>query len=88
MSDFMEKCKTIVFLASIMKTEFVTCFEVNVQANWLQNFISGLGVVNNIVKPLRIYCDNYAVLLFFLEYKVFQSVKHMKFKYSVVKKKV
>jgi len=51
-----------VVVASIMKAEFVTCFEATIQANWLRNFISGLGIVDNIVRPRKIYCDNSATV--------------------------
>jgi len=47
-----------------MEAEFVTCFEATVQANWLWNFISGVGIVDSISKPLRIYCDNFATIFF------------------------
>jgi len=43
--------KQSVIVASIMEAEFVACFEATVQANWLWNFISGLGVVS--VLPSR-----------------------------------
>ena len=50
--------KQSVIAASTMEAEFVACFDATVQANWLRNFISGLGVVDSISKPLKIYCDN------------------------------
>ena len=57
--------KQSIIAASTMEAEFVACFEATIQANWLQNFISGLGVVNSIAKPLKIYCDNSATVFFF-----------------------
>ena len=42
-----------------MKAEFVVCFEATIQANWLRNFISGLGIVDSIARPLKMYCDKY-----------------------------
>jgi len=41
-----------------MEDEFVACFKATIQANWLKNFISGLEVVDSIVRPMKIYCDN------------------------------
>ena len=47
-----------------MKAEFVVCFEATIQANWLRNFISGLGIVDSIARPLKMYCDNSATIFF------------------------
>ena len=48
-----------IVVASITEVEFVACFEVTIQVNWLRNFISGLGIVDNIARPLKMYCDKY-----------------------------
>jgi len=77
--------KQSVIAASTMEAEFVACFEVTVQANRLQNFISGLGVVKNISKPLKIYCDNFATVFFYKSDKYSKGAKHMELKYFVVK---
>jgi len=71
-----------------METEFVACFEVTVQANWLRNFISGLGVVDNIAKPLKIYCDNSATVFSFKNDRYSKGAKLMKLKYFVVEEEV
>ncbi|XP_047266247.1 secreted RxLR effector protein 161-like [Capsicum annuum] len=55
-----KSAKQSVIAASTMEVEFVACFEATVQVNWLRNFISGLGLVDNIARPLKIYCDNTA----------------------------
>jgi len=71
-----------------MEAEFVACFEATIQANWLRNFISGLGVVDSIAKPLKIYCDNSAAVFFSKNDKYSKGVKHMELKYFVVKEEV
>ena len=38
-----KSAKQSIDVASTMKVEFVSCFETTIQANWLRNFISGLG---------------------------------------------
>jgi len=48
--------KESVIVASTMEVEF--------QANWLQNFISRLAIVDNIAKSLRIYCDKSTTIFF------------------------
>ena len=45
-----------------MEAEFVACFKATIQANWLRNFISGLGIVDSIARPLKMYCDNSAAI--------------------------
>ena len=47
-----------------MEAEFVACFEASSHALSLRNFVSRLGVVDSISKPLRIYCDNTATVFF------------------------
>jgi len=69
--------KQSVIVASTMNVEFVACFEATVQANWLQNFIWGLGIVDSIAKPLRIYCDNSATIFFSKNDKYSKGAKHM-----------
>ncbi|XP_074297230.1 secreted RxLR effector protein 161-like [Silene latifolia] len=44
--------KQSVIATSTMEVEFVACFEATIHALWLRNFISGLGIVDSIVKPL------------------------------------
>jgi len=47
-----------------MKAEYVACYEATCQAIWLKNFITKLGVVESISRPLIIYCDNSVVVCF------------------------
>jgi len=75
-----KSAKQIVIDASTMEAECVTCFEATVQANWLRNFVSGLGIVDSIAKPLRIYCDNSATVFFSKNDKYSKGAKHMELK--------
>jgi len=70
-----------------LKAEFVVCFEATIQANWLWNFISGLGIVDSIARPLKVYCDNSATV-FCKNDKYFKGAKHVELKYFVVKEEV
>ena len=83
-----KSAKQSVIAASTMEAEFVACFEATVQANWLRNFISGLGVVDSISKPLKIYCDNSAAVFFSKNDKYSKGAKHMELKYFAVKEEV
>ena len=55
---------------------------------WMQNFISKLGIVNSISKPLRIHCDNSVTVFFSKNYKYSNDVKHMELKYLTIKEEV
>ena len=54
----------------------------------MHNFISGLGIVDSIVKPLKIYCDNSAAVFFSKNDKYSKGAKHMELKYFAVKEEV
>jgi hypothetical protein len=71
-----------------MEAEFVACFEATVQALWLRNLIPGLGIVDSIAKPLKIYCDNSAAVFFSKNDKYSKGAKHMEIKYLSVKEEV
>ena len=49
-----KSAKQSVIALSTMKAEFVACYEATIHALWLRNFISGLGVIDTITKPLKI----------------------------------
>jgi len=80
-----KSAKQSFIVASTMEAEFVACFEATIQANWLRNFISGLGIVDSIAKLLRIYCDNPTTVFFSKNDKYSKGAKHMELKYFVVK---
>ena len=67
-----------------MEVEFAACFEATIHGLWLQNFISGLGIVDFVSKPLRIYC----VMFFSKNDKYSKGMKHMDLKYLTVKEDV
>ena len=71
-----------------MEAEFLACFEVTVHGLWLRNFISELGIVDSVSKPLRIYCDNFVAVFFSKNDKYSKGAKHMKLKYLTVKEDV
>ena len=45
---------------STIEAKFIACYEASNQAIWLQNFITGLRIVDGIKRPLRINYDNKA----------------------------
>jgi len=77
-----------VVVAFTMKAEFATCNDVTIQANWLWNFISRLGIVDSIGRPLKMYCDNSTTIFFSKNDKYSKGAKHMELKYFVMKEEV
>ncbi|OIT27564.1 retrovirus-related pol polyprotein from transposon tnt 1-94, partial [Nicotiana attenuata] len=70
-----KSAKHSVIATSTMKAEFVSCFDATIHALWLRNFISGLGVVDTITKPLKIYCDNSAAVFISMNDKYSKETK-------------
>ena len=83
-----KSAKESIIATSTMEAEFVACFEATVHALWLRNFISGLNVVDNIARPLRIYCDNSVAVFFSKNDKYSKGAKHIDLKYLSVKDEV
>ena len=71
-----------------MEAEFVACCEAMIHPLWLQNFISGLGVVDTITKPLKIYRDSSTAIFFSKNDKYSRGVKHMELKCFTIKGEV
>jgi hypothetical protein len=71
-----------------MYAEFIACYEVLGQAMWLKFFIPGLRVIDNISKPLMIYCDNKATVFFSHNNKSSGASKHIDIRYLVVRERV
>ncbi|KAH0722766.1 hypothetical protein KY290_005415 [Solanum tuberosum] len=83
-----KSAKQSVIATSTMEAEFVAYYEATIHALWLRNFIPGLGVVDTITKPLKIYCDNTAAIFFSKNDKYSKGAKHMELKYFTVKEEV
>jgi hypothetical protein len=52
---------------------------------WFKNFISCLRVVDNIIKPLKLYCNNKVVVFFSHNDKLSEATKHIDIKYLVMR---
>ena len=71
-----------------MEAEYVTCYEATWEAVWLKNFISRFNIVESILKPLTIYCDNIAAVSFSQNNKISAHTKHFDIKYQFVREKI
>jgi hypothetical protein len=63
-----------------MQAEFLSCYMAIGQAVRLKKVVPRLRVVDNISRPLTIYCDNKSTV-FFLSNKSSDAAKHIDIKY-------
>jgi hypothetical protein len=77
--------KQTITATSTMHAEYIACYEATGQAVWLKNFIPGLKVVDNISRPLLLYCDNEPVVFYSHNNKSSAATRHIDIKYYVVK---
>lgn len=73
---------------STMEAEYVACYEATCHALWLRNFISGLGIVDSISKPLKLFCDNSAAVSLSRNTWSSSRSKHIDIKYLFVREKI
>ena len=73
--------KQTLIATSTMEDEFVSCFEATSQGVWLKSFIYGLRVMEAISRPLRIFCDNSAIVFLAKNNKSGSRRKHIDIKY-------
>ena len=71
-----------------MYAEFVACYEATGQMNGLKKFMPGLKVVDDIHKPLKLYCDNNPAVYYAHNNKSSDAANHIDIKYYIVKDKV
>ncbi|KAK3015385.1 hypothetical protein RJ639_005886 [Escallonia herrerae] len=84
-ASFTESLKTMNVNDVVAKT----CgFPASCHGVWLKNFITGLKVVDTISRPLKIFCDNQAVVFFSKNNKSSGGMKHIEIKYLVVKERI
>ena len=74
--------------SSTMEAEYVACYEAYCHAMWMRNFISALGVVDSISRPLKLFCDNSIVVGFSKNTRSISLSKHINVKFYFVKEKV
>ncbi|KAL6350396.1 hypothetical protein AAG906_004347 [Vitis piasezkii] len=74
--------------SSTMEAKYVACYEACCHAIWMQNFISALGVVDSISRPLKLFCDNSTIVAFSKNTRSISRSKHINVKFYFVKKKV
>jgi hypothetical protein len=80
--------KQTVTTSFTMYDEFVACYEATGQVNWLKKFMPELKVVDDIHRPLKLYCNNEPAVCYAHNNKSSDAAKHIDIKFYVVKDKV
>ena len=78
--------KQTLTVTSTMETEFDSYFGATSHGVWLKSFIVGIRVVDFISRPLRIGCDNSAVVFIAKNNKSGNQSKHIDIKYLAIRK--
>ncbi|KAM2897840.1 hypothetical protein COP2_007438 [Malus domestica] len=73
---------------STVEVEFIALFEATKKGMWLKNLISFMRIVDTILRPLTIYCDNKSAIFFSKNNKKFDATPLMEVKYLSVKEHV
>ena len=50
--------KQSVLAMSATESEYIAASEAAMEAVWIRKFVSGLGVMPSIQRPIKMYCDN------------------------------
>ena len=66
----------------------MACYEATCHAIWLPNFISTLEVVHSISRPMKLFCDNLAVVSSSRNTRSTSRSKHIDVKFFFMKEKV
>ncbi|GJR32208.1 hypothetical protein Tco_1108440 [Tanacetum coccineum] len=72
--------KQSIFATSSTDAEYIAAFDESKEAVWIRKFISGLGVVPTIEKPINIYCDNIGAIAIAKDHGVTKGVRHFRAK--------
>ena len=71
-----------------MAVEFITCHEVSNHGIWLRYFVIELQIVDDIERPLKLFCDNKSAVLYSNNNKTLTKSKYIDIKFLVVKEKI
>ena len=82
-----KRAKKTLTASFTMEAEYVACYEATSHAIWLRNFISALEVVHSISRPLKLFCDNSAIVSFSRNTRSTSRSKHIDVKFLFLLKR-
>ncbi|GJU61806.1 retrotransposon protein, putative, ty1-copia subclass [Tanacetum coccineum] len=75
-----KSAKKSIFAISSAEAEYIAAFDASKEAIWVRKFISGLGVVPTIEKPINMYCDNTGIIAIANESGITKGARHFRAK--------
>ncbi|GJW10174.1 retrotransposon protein, putative, ty1-copia subclass [Tanacetum coccineum] len=72
--------KQNIFATSSAEVEYIAAYNASKEAVWVRKFISGLGVVPTIKKPINMYCDNTRAITIANESGITKGARHFRAK--------
>ncbi|GKC71579.1 hypothetical protein Tco_1117462, partial [Tanacetum coccineum] len=75
-----KSAKQSILKTSSTEAEYVATFDASKEAVWVRKFISRLGVVPTIKKPINMYCDNTGAIAIANEYRITKGARHFRAK--------
>ncbi|GJZ25309.1 retrotransposon protein, putative, ty1-copia subclass [Tanacetum coccineum] len=75
-----KSAKQSIFAISSAEAEYIAAFDASKEAVWVRKFISGLGVVPTIEKPINMYCDNTGAIAIANESGITKGARHFRAK--------
>ncbi|GJX68759.1 retrotransposon protein, putative, ty1-copia subclass [Tanacetum coccineum] len=75
-----KSAKQSIFATSSVEAEYIAAFDSSKEAVWVRKFISGLGVVPTIKKPINMYCDNTRAITIANESGITKGARHFRAK--------
>ncbi|GKA55249.1 hypothetical protein Tco_0754198 [Tanacetum coccineum] len=75
-----KSAKQSIFATSSAEVKYITAYDASKETVWVRKFISGLGVVPIIEKPISIYCDNTGAITIANESGITKGARHFRAK--------
>nr|GEY57069.1 retrotransposon protein, putative, Ty1-copia subclass [Tanacetum cinerariifolium] len=85
--DWKSKKHTTIAMHSA-QAEYAAASEAVLEAVWIRKFVGDLGVMPSINKPINMYCDNSAAIIFANEPGIMKGARHFLRRYHYVREQV
>nr|GFC90338.1 hypothetical protein [Tanacetum cinerariifolium] len=69
--------KQSIFATSSVEAEYINAYDASKKAVWISKFISGLGIVPAIEKPINMYSDNTGAITIANESRITKGARHL-----------
>nr|GEW86716.1 putative retrotransposon protein [Tanacetum cinerariifolium] len=85
--DWKSKKQTTIAMHSA-QAKYVDATKAAMEAIWIRKFVGDLGVMPSINKPINMYCDNSAAIIFANEPRIMKGARHFLRRYHYVQEQV